>query len=61
MESRSRVILKDSRGHDLEASEPESPAPADRVRANTKPQINESLVPAAAYPPQPGSAHPLRN
>jgi hypothetical protein len=27
----------------LEASEPESPAPADRVRANTKPQINESI------------------
>lgn len=43
MESRSRVVLKDSRGHDLEASEPEGSAPADRVRANTKPEINEGI------------------
>ncbi len=44
MESpRSRAVLKDRRGHDLAPSEPQSSEPADRVRAHTKPEINQGI------------------
>jgi hypothetical protein len=40
---RSKVVLKDSRGHDLAGTEPEVAKGADRVRAHTKPEINEGI------------------